>query len=635
MSEVIVELENIGVFRDRRKFKLNRGLNLIHAPNASGKTSLIAGLKAVTISALTPSELARTLNDYEERGRVKLAIDNNEYTVELIRRPDGTVEAWGKRLADNGVIKKIAFIDLENELVNAIYAGDEERVKQILREVSGVSYIETILSSIDGLKSEYEYRYESRRKEYESRREEVERQLSDIEKRLKSVRDRITEILRNPRIEPVRKEMEDIQRQRRELERELSKKRADEIAVNNTIAGYERDLRSLRAELEIRKERLSELNKEKEEIEKRIIEFRRKIEFLRKEIESLEAEETSLISELNEKKRILERRKQVLEYAQCPYCGAPIDKEKLEKEILALEDELYELRDKIDELRTEIERKEAEIDELRHSGEERLESIEREIDEVVKRIRELERRVSGIEQEINKAKQRLVKIEEDIKRIKDQLSILDKKLELLRREYPQIDILIEELRRLQSEEHHLEERRDYLRGRLMQLEQLYSEVISLGEMVETLELLSEYFRLRLSELKKIVVSNINEAILKHFKLLRLAELEYPIISEDFSLTLTRVGGTPTSLAELSDAEKAILTILVTIALKDYVAEEFPFYVVDTLIEFIDDTRARDIMMYLMKMAGKRKIVIVTKTKPYTGETRLLSQDDILINKIAV
>jgi len=53
MNVVKLELENIGVFRGKREFNLFKGLNILYAPNASGKTSLVAGLKAVTISALT------------------------------------------------------------------------------------------------------------------------------------------------------------------------------------------------------------------------------------------------------------------------------------------------------------------------------------------------------------------------------------------------------------------------------------------------------------------------------------------------------------------------------------------------------------------------------------------------------
>ena len=73
----------------------------------------------------------------------------------------------------------------------------------------------------------------------------------------------------------------------------------------------------------------------------------------------------------------------------------------------------------------------------------------------------------------------------------------------------------------------------------------------------------------------------------------------------------------------------------TIALKDFIASDFPFYAVDTLVEFIDDTRAREILKYLMEIASKDKILIVTKTKPYAGEVRLLTQEDILVNQLVV
>jgi len=633
--EVKLELENIGVFRGRREFRFSRGLNIVYAPNAAGKSSLVAGLKVATISDLTSDELKRVLNDYEDRGRVRLMINGNEYIVELIRKPDNTVEAWGKRLVSNGIIRRVAFIDLENDLVRAIYAGREDLVEKILRETSGINYIETILTAIEGLKSEYEHIYEIKRQDYESRKEEIENQLRDIEKRISEVRKRINEILRDPRIESVRKEMEEIQRLRKEQEEKLSKLRIEEIRTNNEINEYKSKERELKAELEVYKSKHKRLVKELKEIEKKIIEYRRRIEALQKEIRKLELDKEQLVTELHDKEGVLKRRKEVLEYAQCPYCGTPIDKNKLEKEIFDLENEIDELRNSIEEVSKKIERKRIEIEELKHSGEKRLEKIKKEIEETVEKITEREREIRDVMRKCSNAKRRLKEIRERIKKLEEEISILDKRLELIRKENPQIDTLIEELKQLQSEEHDLLERRDYLYGRLEQLKQLYSDVIALRNKIEILKLFLEYFKIRLNELKRIVVDNINEVILKHFKLLRLADLEYPILTEDFTLKLTRAKGVNTSLAELSDAEKAILTILITIALKDFIASDFPFYVVDTLIEFIDDTRAKAILEYLMEVAGKNKVLIVTKVKPYTGEVRLLTQEDILVNKLVV
>ena len=629
MSSVKIELENIGVFRGRREFNLFKGLNILYAPNASGKTSLVAGLKAVTISTLSSEELGRVLNDYEERGRVKLTMDGAEYAVELIRRPDGTVEAWGRRLAENGVIKSIAFIDMENELVNAIYAGNEERVKSKLREISGVAYIETILNVLEGLASEYEYSYETKKKEYESRKEEITKQRKRLEERLNKIRDRIREILRDPRIEPARKEIEEIRSKRERLLKQQHDLRRQEIEINNRVGLLEHDYTSKKAELDALKEKREKVSKELEELEKKIIDIRKRIEVLFNEIRYLQSVYENLTRDIIEKENMIKRRKDVLEYAQCPCCGAPVDKDRIMKEISELEKSISELLVKRNEIENRIRQRSAEISELREKGEERLATLKAELKRLSERISGLEKELNSIESELSNERRKLEEIRRQMKLLEEDLLILNRKLEVLKDKVP----LVEELGRLQNEEQRIVEDLDYLFGRLRQLEQVYSEVKILEEILERTKLLIEYFRIRLNELKKVVVEKINESILRHFKLLRLAELEYPVLAEDFSLT--RVGGIPTTLAELSDAEKAIFTILMTMALKDYVAEDFPFYVIDTLIEFVDDTRAKEILKYLMGVAGENKVVIVTKTKPYTGEPKLLSQEDIIVNKITI
>jgi len=629
MSTVKLELENIGVFRGKREFVLSKGLNILYAPNASGKTSVVAGLKAVTISALKPEELNKVLNDYEERGLVKLVMESSEYIVELIRKPDGSIEAWGKRLAENGVIKRIAFIDLENDLINAIYAGDHERVKSILRDISGVGHIETILKVLEGLRSEYEYSYETKKKEYEARKEEITSQRERLEERLNKIRLRISEILRDPRIEPAKKEIMEIRTKLEALLRQQQELRQREIEANNRIGLIEHEYDSKRAELIALKEQREKVTKELRELEMKIVDIRKKIEKLSSEVEYLKTRRSNLVSEIKELESAIERRKSVLEYATCPYCGAPIDRNRVMKEIMELEADKETLSKELDEIENAIREKSTEINELRRSGEEKISSLREEMKRLTSRISELEKELAEKENRVKDEKRKLEEIRRSLKMLEEEALILGKKLEVMRERVP----LVEELARLQNEEQKLAEELDYVIGRLHQLEELYSEVGIFEKRLEKLNLLAKYFQIRLNELKRVVVEKINESVLKHFKLLRLAELEYPILAEDFTLNLTRTGGTPTSLAELSDAEKAIFAILVTLALKDYIVADFPFYAVDTLIEFIDDARAKEILRYLMNVAGEDKIIIVTKTRPYTGEPRLLTQEDIIVNNV--
>ncbi|MCC6057263.1 MAG: hypothetical protein LM583_11350, partial [Desulfurococcaceae archaeon] len=583
MNKILIELENIGAFRGRYAFEMAKGLNVIYAPNASGKSSLIAGLKVASIIAFMPEELKRFLNDYENEGFVKLLVDNNEVIIKLRRRADGMVEAIGKPLSDNGIVRKIAFVDLENELVNAIYSGDEERVKQILKEISGLNYLETILTIISGLRSEYEYRYQIKRREYESRKEEIEKELKETEMNLEAVRKRLNEILSRPEIEPVRKEIENIRQKQKEIEEQLSVYRKNEIEIKNAIALRDIDLKKIEADFKFFVEKRNKLLEEIESIERNLIEYRREIEKLSLEIKHLEMEKDTLLRELSDKKGILERRKQVIEYATCPYCGAPIDRKLLETKIIELESQISELRDKINDILLEIERRQKRIDELKQSGEERLKNVRKELSEISSKISELEQNKNNIENEITSLKRKLKDLENVIKQLEEEREILLKRLEMFEKEYPEVSTLVDEYKRLQIQEHHLMERRDRLHGRLKQLEEMHKDVLFEQNNVEKVNLLEEYFRIRLSEIKSLAVNRINEVILRHFKLLKLAELESPILSSDFELKLIRSGGIPTTLAELSDAEKAIFVIAITYALKEHIAEEFPFYVVDTLI----------------------------------------------------
>lgn len=631
MSEVVIRLENVGVFRGVREFKLCKGLNIIHAPNASGKSSLVAGLKVVSAPTLSEQEIARVLNDYEDKGSVSILINKNEYLVELTRSSPTGAKAVGKGIIGDGITKIISFLDLENPLVSAVYSGDQEKFKQILRDVSGVSHLETIVSVLNGLKAEYEHQYEIKSKEYSARKSEVEEELSRIEAELRKIDIRINEILKDTRIEPARREIERIEKEMKDLEAIKSVKRAQEIDLLNKRASIEIEEKKKIAELEVLNEKRTKLLEERDQLKTKVIEFRKKIEEIESRIESLKSKKEERLREWKELNSALERREKVSPYDYCPYCSAKIDKEKLHGEINSIRTRLSELRDEIASIDTEITSLESEKNTLKKQGEERLHIIDTELQELDLKISELQNTIKSYREEKSKLDKKLEAIKAEITTIEDKESILKKQLESFK-EIP----LVNELKGLYEERSRLSEARDRQYGRLKQLEQLYSDVLRLGEIISKINLLIEYFHIRLVELGRIVVEKINEAVSKHFDLLRLAELEYPLFTEGFELRLTRKGGVVTTLAELSDAEKAILTILLTLSLKEYVAEDFPFYVVDGLIEFIDDARAKEVLRYLMEFANRSNIIIVvTKTKPYSGEPRLLTQEDILLNQLVI
>jgi DNA repair exonuclease SbcCD ATPase subunit len=358
-------------------------------------------------------------------------------------------------------------------------------------------------------------------------------------------------------------------------------------------------------------------------------EYKKKVEELDAKIKELKTERSRLDNERRGLRQLLEKRESVAPYDYCPCCGAPIDKDRLHKDIEDIRTRISEISDRILALENEIRLLESEKSMLKRDIEERLQNIKKELDDINSKIKELQRTLDSYSNAKSRINKRLEAIEGELKMLRDRLELLMKQYDHFKSHVP----LVDELRKLHEERLRLSEIRDRLQGRVRQLEGLYRDVVELGRRVSIAKLLSEYFRIRLVELGRTAVDRVNEAIARHFELLKLAELEHPVFAEGFELRLARRGGIATALAELSDAEKAILAILLTLSLKEYVASEFPLYAVDTLIEFIDDTRAKEVIKYLADITSKTgTIAIVTKTKPYTGEPKLLSQEDIITNQ---
>ncbi len=626
---VKIELENIGLFRGKRIFAFEKGLNVIYAPNASGKTSILMGLKVISTSALTSEDLSRALNDYEERGNIKLTHNGQTWAVELIRRPNGSVETVGRSISNDSVIKIVAFVDLENKLTAAVYSGMEDEVVNMIREVTGVTYIERISSVLSSLEASYRHKYEIKREGYEKAKHEVEDQIRHVEERLRSIRERIIEIRKDPSLEPVRKELEDIEAQRKDIVKELKEIRIKETEINSRLGLLDKEISELETRHRVFLNDLETLEEERETIQEKIFEVRKTIENLENEISELSGIKERLERERRELGALLTRRRGILNYARCPYCGCEISKNRILVEIHELEDKIKSIDDKLEDLEHKIGTKRRKIRELKEGTEIRLREIEDQIYDLNSSISEIESKLETLKDEKSKLLHELERIRREEEKLERELRVLKERLGQLSEKAPKVD----ELRKLEEEEEFLSKNLDYIYGRKKQLEEIYKEVETLRKWLESAKLLREYFEERKNELSTIVINRINEEMSRHFTLLKLAELEYPVIKKDFTLRIVRTGGIQSSLIELSDAEKAIFTILLTLTLKDYTAQDFPFYIVDGLIELIDNARVRAVLNYLKDKADERLVVITTKNKPFTGEPKEVTQSDILINEV--
>jgi hypothetical protein len=149
-QRLVLELENIGPLK-HLQLEIKPGMNLIKAPNASGKTSLVRGFTSM-FSDEIPAAHILALD--EVHGRITVQYDGKSYVKTLSRTPSGSVAASGTMLpisdhrafdacvamAETGVVHKIT--------------GGEAVFREYLENLSYGKYYSTVSSVAQELVNE-------------------------------------------------------------------------------------------------------------------------------------------------------------------------------------------------------------------------------------------------------------------------------------------------------------------------------------------------------------------------------------------------------------------------------------------------------------------------------------------------
>jgi len=156
-GRALLELENIGCLKHAEVI-FKRGLNIVKAPNASGKTSLVRGLTSMFSDMIPPAHVLALDN---VNGRVRLQYGGHTYEKYFRRTPFGSVTVTGSMLpfadhrafdacvalSETGVVHKVtgggaAFRDYLEALsygkrYNVIVSVAQELVNELNRELAG------------------------------------------------------------------------------------------------------------------------------------------------------------------------------------------------------------------------------------------------------------------------------------------------------------------------------------------------------------------------------------------------------------------------------------------------------------------------------------------------------------------
>jgi DNA repair exonuclease SbcCD ATPase subunit len=159
-QRLVLELENVGPLK-HLQLEIKPGINIIKAPNASGKTSLIRGFTSMFSNQVPPSHI---LALDKIHGRITVQYGGKSYVKTLRRTPSGSVVASGAMLpisdhrafdacvamAETGVVHKITgggtiFREyLENLSYGKYYSTitlvAQELVNELSRELASPSF---------------------------------------------------------------------------------------------------------------------------------------------------------------------------------------------------------------------------------------------------------------------------------------------------------------------------------------------------------------------------------------------------------------------------------------------------------------------------------------------------------------
>jgi chromosome segregation ATPase len=646
-AEII--LEDIGGLSRAHSLKFIRGaINIVKAPNAAGKSSII---KAIALCLSTPlrskraAEIARDMGLLRQPGeaveplvhvnanmaKISIKFDNNEWKLSLSKEGDYTYTREGdERFLITSVLTRSSVI------FNKLLRGDVN-FKWIIEELSLASRYEVavrvvekklneMIDLLEGIKRKREEIESLKRKSAElkeeinnCRREESElnAKLSELLKghpeidKLREQRDQlITKIKEqdnkikeiNERIKKIKKEID-----------ELNKRYEMELSEKESLEKKEKELIEVITLLE---NRLSKLDKRLENYEKRLND-------INEQIEKLRIEEGRFLA----KKEIYEEALKLtpqLGKVICFLCEQGyLTIDKLIQAKSSVESQLNNIRNRISDLISEKNRIYSELKE-REELKKKLDQFKAQRREITQKLQIIDRSLSIYFEEVKSLHENLSKFEEKLK----------EEEQLLTKYRTELEAIDESIRAIGEEEQKIIENIALVRGRLKEAEK---QLISLEKEIESasyVEILGRRFLLDNAEKILNIWIAVLEEVLKHLD--TEARKERVMVAELFNEQVKKIlwefkfeyldvwidanhyklhivdkrVGREVSPRILSETERCVLAFIIHMALKLTYTPHIPFFLIDEVALSFDEIRKKAVLKYLSELAKENGWFII-------------------------
>ncbi len=607
INHIRIEAENLGGLAGKTALEFKPGINVIEAPNASGKTSIIG---AFTLSVLPPREAqqySHILHSAESRGGVKLSF--NEHKIErTVQKKGKEVELAGSSVASGdelGLIRRYAVADEHNPVLAKVRAG--ENLKGVLSEYSGVE-------------------------ELKEEQEKLLREKSDSQEKMKAGQEKIK------RIDSLKKDLKDkedelgeLDAEKKELktrEKKPSKDQAKLVELEGDIARKETDLKNTQDTIKTaesliksRKQRVKAIELRAaggtKDTENEIKELEGNIEALGKEKLELERKYSLKSSELahlrfivssapayvaanaDKLSALISDEEQVM---ICPVCDHETKYGQIKSKQQKTDDEIKDISNQRSVLDDKINKLNKEIAELKSERAERA-AIEGEKERLKK--------------ELNTHEKLLSKKKEDLKNIEAALSdLVDLKKKLLEKRKEEASESEKESIDLERNMAVLSSGIDRIRNELKLLESAADDLDKIQKKYEGADKRTKELASEIEEREKGIVRIFNTEIETIYKKMEFKNIDKLILNDKFELNVVRKkegggGYSDThSVKSLSKTEREVAGII--LLLSGYrafnIAEKFPIFVVDE-VSFMDARRLKEFVDYTEEMA--RAVILAT------------------------
>ncbi|MFQ6061047.1 MAG: hypothetical protein ACE5KV_07135 [Thermoplasmata archaeon] len=629
-----IEIRDVGGLKGQHAFELSTGRAwLFKGSNSGGKSSFVRALAAI-LSMPEDGDLgkfaeveARTLGiKTEDRDPREGFVNLHSDTAEVSLAQNGKTSRYA--VTQGGRFKELPTGGDPRFLLAGILSNESKILRQ-LKNVDSHSEPDDFKWAVNELS--HASRYDEVKDILSGRLDEVENRLVVSKRRLETYENLTSKKKElEGREESIRRELDKIKTKHKGLEKQFEKQEKLNVEISNmvdTTSTLEGSVSTIQRELESMRDREKKLVKETEKKRKEISKIQ--LEALRDDTEKREREIEEKVSELIEERASLDGILNLLVTASsgigkaaksditCPLCEkGSFSISSLEKRLRRIQKEKEDYNNKIAELNLEkrrvlqsLEEKEDKLADLKED----LAQLLDDQDSIKDIIEQRSSSISGDLDKIDKYKQRIEDAKQKMRDLTKELGPEHKEVKNLLDEYQNEFEAV--LREIGEANRGIEEASVELVGKVLKPGMA---IDVLDDWKQYLEDSIDYCRRRAEEQRQMAASEFNKNVESMMKTLGFKEFRTIMLDKNYRLYVERLDPkTKKYKAQqaktLSTSEKLSIALILQIALKETYIPEVPFFIVDDIMEDLDDER-KDVMMRYLADKAKEKdwCVLITK-----------------------